>query len=762
MKRLVKCITAAVLAVSMVCASLTPPVFAGATKTGWVYNSEDGNWYYYEKDGTLRTNDFAFNNASERNVWNAYYLGEDGSPLYSDGGTSVMGPNGGFYDLTPYGAVRGGQLGSSYDDNVDENFVWYTDPTTGQISCGTWRHLEQDGSKYWYYFAQLNGSKKGIGEAMIDQNKKIAGNWYHFDEDGHMISSEFVDIDGDENFRAYAQLMGNYAVNKWLFIEGNWYYFKNKAIGGADRYIPVAVTGIQTINGKTYEFDDDGSLLSEYTPYRSVESVEISTENDNIYLGETVSVDVDINLASPSEATPVASPSEATPSEATPDITPINHPSTPAMNASELRALSSSKVYDIYLQYEGPTGEGVIIPVTPSIKNGKLNYKFTPKVTGDTELNCYIDGKYSNSITVSCENNPEKKGSVSYLKETLSGILNSQLPSNEVVQRIGETYQDMDLDTATSLRNDDKSLSELEKFETLYMNSQGLGLFKEDTDSVKNLLSTRGIKVVGAYLNADADSGPVTLAMDKSLEDTSHIEANKKVSLDITLEGGDIDPSNLSIPVTITMPIPKGLSKEGLKLYHIHDGITTDMKLNNKELMNGKARFTTNSFSTFVFVGDSDNTNTGGSRHSGGSSSGSGSSISFNVSNINYIPETVGKWNLAESGWEFINPVGDLYKDTWIYVKNKWYWIESSGIMATGWKELNGKKYYFDITNGDMLTGWFLISNKWYYTDENGDIKTGWVEVNKKWYYFEEDGHMLTSTVTPDGYTVNKDGEWVK
>lgn len=771
MKRFIKCFMAAILAVSMVAVNLTPPVFAEVTKSGWVYDTDDSSWYYYEKDGTPRTNNFAFNNVSASNVWNAYYLGEDGRILYSDGGTSVMGPNGEFYELTPFGAVKGGQLGSSYDDTAGEYFVWYTDPTTGQLSCGTWRYLNDNGSKYWYYFAQLNGSKKGIGTAMIDQNKKIAGSWYHFDTEGHMVSSEFVDIgsEGDVDYRAYAQLMGDYAVDKWLFIEGNWYYFKNKSIGDSDRIIPVAVTGIQTIDGKTYEFETDGSLVSEYTPYRSVESVDISADSEEIYLGESANINVDIKLAtaseatpaSPSEATPVASPSEASPSEATPDITPINHPATPDMSADEMQALISGKVYDIYLQYNGHTGEGVVIPVTPSIKNGKLNYKFTPKVTGDTELNCYIDGKLSNTVTISCENDPEKKGNASYIKSSISGILNSQLPSEEVVQRLNETYGEMDLDTATSLRDDNESLSELETFEKMYAAGQGLDVFKTDTDAVKDVVKSSSVKVVGAYLNADVNADAVTLSMDKSTEDVSHIEADKKVSLDIDLKGGNIDSSSLAIPVTITMPIPSGLSKDGLKLYHIHDGVTTDMKLSSKELSNGNVRFTTDSFSTFVFAGKSEDSkpiDNNDSDHSGGSGS---SSSGFNVTSKT-IPETGGNWKLTDLGWTFLNPAGELYKNTWIYVKNKWYWIESSGVMATGWKELKGKKYYLNTINGDMHVGWILIGDKWYYAGEDGAIKTGWVEVNNKWYYFTEDGSMLSSTTTPDGHTVNVDGERVK
>lgn len=61
-----------------------------------------------------------------------------------------------------------------------------------------------------------------------------------------------------------------------------------------------------------------------------------------------------------------------------------------------------------------------------------------------------------------------------------------------------------------------------------------------------------------------------------------------------------------------------------------------------------------------------------------------------------------------------------------------------------------------------MLIGWQSINNKWYLLGKSGDMLTGWQMANDKWYYLNPSGDMLSDTVTPDGYRVDKNGEWVR
>ena len=86
-----------------------------------------------------------------------------------------------------------------------------------------------------------------------------------------------------------------------------------------------------------------------------------------------------------------------------------------------------------------------------------------------------------------------------------------------------------------------------------------------------------------------------------------------------------------------------------------------------------------------------------------------------------------GSWFRDDSGWHY-RENGALLKDTWRYI------------------------YYND--------GYY-----WYYFDETGTIATGWKQIGGKWYFFEpvegrNQGRMYSNERTPDGYYVGADGAW--
>lgn len=56
---------------------------------------------------------------------------------------------------------------------------------------------------------------------------------------------------------------------------------------------------------------------------------------------------------------------------------------------------------------------------------------------------------------------------------------------------------------------------------------------------------------------------------------------------------------------------------------------------------------------------------------------------------------------------------------------------------------------------------WKADTKGWWYQEDNSFYPVStWKEINGKQYYFGADGYMLANTTTPDGYTVNADGEW--
>ena len=127
----------------------------------------------------------------------------------------------------------------------------------------------------------------------------------------------------------------------------------------------------------------------------------------------------------------------------------------------------------------------------------------------------------------------------------------------------------------------------------------------------------------------------------------------------------------------------------------------------------------------------------------------------------------------------------------WKQIDGKWYYFEAGGVMQTGWRTINGKIYYFH-SKGDMAKSewvqdktnknWYYIKSngeiaksewrqdragKWYYVRSNGEmVKSGWRQDSAgKWYYLGSSGEMVVSQVVKgaDGnsYYLGEDGAMV-
>ncbi|MDW2796495.1 hypothetical protein RZO55_02725 [Clostridium boliviensis] len=125
------------------------------------------------------------------------------------------------------------------------------------------------------------------------------------------------------------------------------------------------------------------------------------------------------------------------------------------------------------------------------------------------------------------------------------------------------------------------------------------------------------------------------------------------------------------------------------------------------------------------------------------------------------VGAVTGTWTqLASRKWIFATD--RTYSDEWAYISNpyagngqeqaSWFLFDKDGFMVTGWQtDADGNTYYLksasDGTQGQMLTGWQNIDDTWYYFNPVSDGTRG---------------KLLTNTVTPDGYTVNEKGQWIK
>ena len=120
---------------------------------------------------------------------------------------------------------------------------------------------------------------------------------------------------------------------------------------------------------------------------------------------------------------------------------------------------------------------------------------------------------------------------------------------------------------------------------------------------------------------------------------------------------------------------------------------------------------------------------------------------------------TVGGWIQENNHWVMYR--GDEKVTGWFNQDGTWYYLDQNGYMQKWWIKDKGE-WYFLNGSGAMETGWLLDQGKWYYLESSGAMKTSqWFEVDGKWYYVNDSGELLVNTTTPDGYTVNENGEWV-
>ena len=84
----------------------------------------------------------------------------------------------------------------------------------------------------------------------------------------------------------------------------------------------------------------------------------------------------------------------------------------------------------------------------------------------------------------------------------------------------------------------------------------------------------------------------------------------------------------------------------------------------------------------------------------------------------------------------------------WIHNKDAWYFADEEGKMVTGWKEIQGERYYFEEE-----------------TDGEGRMKTGWMCEKGKWYFFSKSGKLNRNKnqySLGQVFRLGDSGEWIK
>ncbi len=238
--------------------------------TGWV--EEDGQWYYYDKDGNRVEDDW------KKSGDNWYWL-----------------------DSEEGGAMATDKLVEDDDD------TYYVD-SNGVMVRNTWVKVvneeqdeDEDPAEYNYYYMQSNGKAYKAGDGDTTKFKTIDGKRYAFDSDGKMLYG-WVDANGaritdEDGWAENDKTSGQYYLGSWddgamktgwqkIYVHDteededmeHWFYFKSN---GKMEYNNDDTKTVKEkkINSKKYGFDHRGVMVYEWTVATKTNASQASTSS---------------------------------------------------------------------------------------------------------------------------------------------------------------------------------------------------------------------------------------------------------------------------------------------------------------------------------------------------------------------------------------------------------------------------------------------------------------------------------------------------
>ena len=122
------------------------------------------------------------------------------------------------------------------------------------------------------------------------------------------------------------------------------------------------------------------------------------------------------------------------------------------------------------------------------------------------------------------------------------------------------------------------------------------------------------------------------------------------------------------------------------------------------------------------------------------------------------VSKEKGTWVEDSNGWKY-KEGGKYVTNSWKDIDGKRYYFDANGYRVTGWQTIGGKKYFF-MPEGYMMTGWISFGRTRYYLMPDGHMLTGWCSFGSTKYYLASDGKMVRGWQTIDGkrYYFNDDG----
>ena len=100
-------------------------------------------------------------------------------------------------------------------------------------------------------------------------------------------------------------------------------------------------------------------------------------------------------------------------------------------------------------------------------------------------------------------------------------------------------------------------------------------------------------------------------------------------------------------------------------------------------------------------------------------------------------------WTKIEDKWFYANAAGKISQQKWEKIGGAWYYFDKDGIMLSN-TIFNG--YLFSNSGAMAENSWVQLKDKWYFAQASGrPSRDKWEKVGSSWYYFNKDATMVSN-----------------